>query len=113
MKKWLLIIVLILVMAGCQAIQEHAERELLDNAKTLNIARLRMPVVKSHIAFVNGLGRAEELPVKAVSAMDEYLVLATEPNSLSDYELAYSLGLSVQIYESWIKYAIELQRLWP
>ncbi len=114
MKKWLISIVIVLLMAGCQIIEEHSERELADNDRTLQIARNRIPVVKSQICFVKGLGRVEELPVKAVAAMDEFLVLAEDPNSMTDCELAYSLGLGVQFYEACILNVFpEFMRFWP
>lgn len=114
MKKWPISIVMLLCMCGCQLIQEHSERELADNQKTLQIARNRISVVKSQICFVKGLGRAEELSVKAVAAMDEFLALAEDPNSMTDCELTYSLGLGVQFYEAGILNVFpEFKRFWP
>ena len=112
--RQILICVLCVLLLGCGAVLEHSEQELADNTKTLQIARNRIPVVKSQICFVKGLGRADELPVKAVAAMDEFLQMTDDPNAMSDCELVYSMGLGVQFYEAVLLNVFpELKRFWP
>ena len=112
--KYPIICALCIILSGCQGILEHSERENLDHQKTLKIARLRIPVVKDQICFVKGLGRAEDLPVKAVAAMDEFLELASDPNNMTDCELVYSLGLGLQFYEACLLNVFpEFKRFWP
>jgi hypothetical protein len=100
--------------AGCQGFLEHSERELADNAKTLEIARNYLPVRQTQIGFINGYADVDELPAEIGEAMDELLDLArTDPNGLDNYELGRSLGLGVRITEGLIlHYVPELQRYW-
>lgn len=109
----ILSLLLILLLAGCQVVLEHSERELADHPKTLQISRNRIPVTTDHIAFTRGTGKAEELSAKTNDAMDEYLIITADPNAMTDFELVYSLGLGVQIYEACLKAAIEITRFWP
>lgn len=111
---FLLGVFLTLLMSGCQVVLEHSERELADHQKTLQIARNRIPVVTDQICFVKGLGVAEELSVKAVGAMDEFLEMTADPNTMTDCELVYSLGLGGQFYKASAEYFVpELSRYWP
>lgn len=113
MKKLIVFLPLILLLAGCQLFLEHSELELADHIKTLQISRNRIPVTTDHIAFARGTGKAEELSAKTNKAMDEYLVITADPNAMTDFELVYSLGLGVQIYEACLRAAIEITRFWP
>ena len=90
-------------MTGCQIFLDHAKLEYADNTKTLEVARLRIPVTTSHIAFIKGNGRDVEFSVSINDAMDEYLVLTAEPNDMTDFELVYSLGISARIYEECLR----------
>jgi hypothetical protein len=106
--------ILLIIMAGCQGILEHSERGALDHEKTLQIAKLRIPVVTDQICFVKGLGKADELTVKAVAAMDEFLQMTADPNNMTDCELVYSMGLGIQFYEAVLLNVFpEFKRFWP
>lgn len=112
--KYAAMVFIVMFAAGCQGFLEHAERETLDHEKTLKISRLRIKVVKDQICLVKGLGRAEELSVKAVEAMDEFLKITADPNNMTDCELVYSLGLGLQFYEACLLNVFpEFKRFWP
>ena len=110
--KQIVLCVLCMLLLGCGAVLKHSEQELADNTKTLQIARNRISVVKSQICFAKGLGMTEGLPVREVARMDKFLEMTADPNSMTDCELVYSLGVGVKFYEACIKAAIpELSRV--
>jgi hypothetical protein len=121
MKKWLISIVFVLSTSGCQMVLEHTERDLADVALTRQIAKNSLVAAPIKIGVIKGaMGqRIEELPTQTTEAMDEYLIMADrDPNTLTDYELGYSLGLCVRIKEQIVKmvlerYAPEVLRYWP
>lgn len=114
MKKYIGIVLCMLCVAGCQLVQEHSEREALDNEKARIIAKNYLSITEMQVGFIKGYNDMEEYPVEIVNAMDEILVLAADPNSLGDYDLGYSLGLRLMITEGIIrKYIPEISRYWP
>lgn len=116
-----LLILGLLVLAGCQFTMEQSEREILDLERTRVTAKNYLIIAPMQIGFVKGTmgDNITELPTGTLDAIEELLDLAADPNSnQDDFSLGYSLGLRVRITNDIIRkilerYAPEVLRFWP
>lgn len=116
-KKQIVALLLCLLVAGCAMIRQTAidiSEEEVKNAEAARIVAVNYlsiwPIQSGMIRGALG-ARIEELPVQAVSAMDELDQLAEQMNDVSDpndYDLGLSLGLRVRLLGSVVQEALEI-----
>ena len=113
--KNLLCIVLCLMLAGCALIRQTAldvAREEVKNAETAcEVAGLQLEAWPPFSGAVRKALDVDQLPKKAVDAMDELDELAraykADPNSLDGFQLGGALGLRIKILSEVVKEAIK------
>lgn len=92
---------LLFILAGCQLVYEHSEDKLRDAKLTRKIAENGIPLARIKIGFIKGIwyGRIDELPGQIQEIMEEYLRASADPNSLTDEQAGYVIGLEMRIDE--------------
>lgn len=117
MNKGIVTLLLCLLVAGCAMIRQSAidiSEEEVENAEAARVVAVNYlsiwPIQSGMIRGALG-ARIEELPVQAVSAMDELDQLAEQMNGMSDpndYDLGLSLGLRIRLLGSVVQEALEI-----
>ena len=112
MKKWIIIVTIILQCAGCALLRQSAidiSTENIKNAEAIReVSKNCISVWPVQSGFLKGtLGyRINELPNESIEAIEELDRLAALPER-TDYELGYFLGLKVRLLSSAVKVAID------
>lgn len=110
--KYLIVVTLLLLVAGCSPARQaviNISDENIKNAETIKeVAEKCRSVWLTQSGFIDGAfgNRINELPKEAIEAKDKLDQLA-EQTELTDYELGLFLGLKVRLLGSVAQVAIE------